>query len=85
MNLKTNLKNLRSERGLSVADLSRRSGVSRASIMQLERGENSPTLHTLERLARGFGVSVSDLLEDTADPSTTVTSRMGMVGPKIRA
>ena len=57
------LKNLRAERGLSVADLSKRSGVSRPAIMQLERGENDPQLRTLRKLARGLSCSVSELIE----------------------
>ena len=58
------LKNRRAERGLTVADLSKRSGVSRAAIMQLERGENDPRLSTLRGLAKGLGCTVSELIEN---------------------
>ncbi|MBA3491169.1 MAG: helix-turn-helix transcriptional regulator [Rubrobacteraceae bacterium] len=48
--------------GLSVSDLAKRSGLSRAAVWQLERGKNGPTLHTMEKLARGLGCEVTDLL-----------------------
>jgi transcriptional regulator with XRE-family HTH domain len=59
------LKNLRSERGrLSLDDLAARSGLSKTTLWQLKRGRNGPTLRTLEKLARGLGCRVEDLLPD---------------------
>jgi transcriptional regulator with XRE-family HTH domain len=56
------LKDLRSERGLSLSDLAARSGLSKSTLWQLERGRNSPTARTLERVARGLNCRVEDLL-----------------------
>jgi len=56
------LRNLRSERGLSLSELSRRSGVSVSAIRQLEHGENSPSIRTVEKLARGLSCTVGELL-----------------------
>jgi transcriptional regulator with XRE-family HTH domain len=55
------VKDLRRERGLTLEELASRSGVSRAMISKLERGEKNPTLVIAARLAEGLGVSLSRL------------------------
>ena len=57
------LKNKRSERGLTLSELSRRSGVSVSAIRGIESGDNSPSLRTVEKLARGLSCPVSELIE----------------------
>lgn len=56
------IKALRSTANLSLADLSQKSGVSRAMLSKVERGEKSPTLPIIVRIAGGFGTSLSELL-----------------------
>jgi transcriptional regulator with XRE-family HTH domain len=56
------VKELRKARGLTLDGLSGMSGVSRAMISKLERGEKSPTLVVAAKLAEGFGVSLSQLV-----------------------
>lgn len=55
------VRDLRKERGLTLDALAGRSGVSRAMISKLERGEKNPTLVIAARLAEGLGVSLSRL------------------------
>jgi transcriptional regulator with XRE-family HTH domain len=55
------VKELRRGRGLTLEELAVRSGVSRAMISKLERGEKNPTLVVAARLAEGLGVSLSKL------------------------
>ena len=55
------VKELRKEAGLTLDELAGRSGVSRAMISKLERGEKNPTLVIAARLAEGLGVSLSRL------------------------
>lgn len=52
----------REARGWSLADLASRSGVSRAMISKVERGEASPTAALLGRLSGAFGLTLSTLL-----------------------
>ena len=52
----------RLERGLAIEQLAQLSGVSRAMISRVERGETSPTLPIASRIAKGLGVSLSHLL-----------------------
>ncbi|MFD1560916.1 helix-turn-helix domain-containing protein [Paraburkholderia silviterrae] len=52
----------REGRGWSLTDLAGNSGVSRAMIHKIERGESSPTASLLAKLAGAFGMSMSALL-----------------------
>jgi quercetin dioxygenase-like cupin family protein/DNA-binding XRE family transcriptional regulator len=56
------IRGLRREGGLSLDLLAQRSGVSRAMISKLERGEKNPTLVVAAKVAEGLGVSLSQLL-----------------------
>jgi transcriptional regulator with XRE-family HTH domain len=53
---------LRRERGLTLDGLARRSGVSRAMISKLERGEKNPTPVVAAKVAEGLGVSLSQVV-----------------------
>jgi transcriptional regulator with XRE-family HTH domain len=53
---------LRRERGMTLEVLAGRSGVSRAMISKLERGEKNPTLVVAAKVAEGLGVSLSQLV-----------------------
>ena len=48
-------------RGLTLEELAELSGVSRAMISKLERGEKNPTLVVVAKLAEGLGVTLSRL------------------------
>ncbi len=58
----------REARGWSLSDLAARSGVSRAMINKVERGESSPTAALLGRLSGAFGLTLSALLARTEGP-----------------
>ena len=57
-----NLLRVRRRAGLSQEELAFRAGVTRNYVGGLERGEKSPTLRTLDKLAEALGVSPLDLL-----------------------
>lgn len=52
------LKEARKSRGLSQFQLSMLSGVNRSNISGIERGVESPTLNTLEKLARAMDMKL---------------------------
>lgn len=56
------LKELRQASGLSQEELAFKAGLHRTYISQLERGEKSPSLKTLQRLAKALGIKPSDIL-----------------------
>lgn len=58
------LTQLRDERGWSLEDLSRRSGISRPTLSRLERAELSPTAAVLGRLCTVFGWTLSRLMAE---------------------
>ncbi|MGN6581407.1 MAG: helix-turn-helix domain-containing protein [Bordetella sp.] len=60
--LAEHLRALRTDRGLTLQNLSAESGVSRATLSRIENGEVSPTAETLGRLASAFGLPLSQLL-----------------------
>jgi transcriptional regulator with XRE-family HTH domain len=66
------LRGLRQGCGLTLEQLAGRSGVSRAAISLIERGESSPTANLLDRLAGSLGVSLASLFSEPpradADP-----------------
>lgn len=57
-----NLRILRMERGLSLAELSERSEVSKAMLSQIEMGRSSPTIALGWKIANGLGVPFGALL-----------------------
>ena len=56
------LRQLRKREGMTIHDLSRRTGVSPAVISKLERNQTTAELGTLFSLSRAFGMNVTDLL-----------------------
>ena len=58
----TTLQTARHARGLSGGALADRSGVSRAMISKIERGETQPTAALLARLAGALGMTLSELV-----------------------
>ncbi|MDX3055292.1 XRE family transcriptional regulator [Streptomyces sp. NE06-03E] len=66
---------LRTERGWSLEELSRRTGVSRSTLSRLERAELSPTTVVLGQLCTVYGRTMSRLLmEVEAEPPQLVTA-----------
>jgi transcriptional regulator with XRE-family HTH domain len=56
------LRDLRKREGLTLADMSRQTGVSTSVISKLERNRTQAELETLYKLSRVFGISATDLL-----------------------
>jgi DNA-binding XRE family transcriptional regulator len=52
----------RSARGLTQLDLSTATGIRRPNIARLERGGNTPTIETLQRIAQALETTVSSLV-----------------------
>lgn len=58
------LKSLRQQRGWSLDKTASETGVSKAMLGQIERGESSPTIATLWKIASGFQTSFSSFIEN---------------------
>ncbi len=63
-NLANNIKKLREAKGLSQEKLARLADIANNTLIKMESGENqNPTLVTLKKVAKAFGVSVGDLIK----------------------
>lgn len=56
------IKKVRQERNLSLDETARITGVSKAMLGQIERGESSPTVSTLWKISTGLRISFSTLM-----------------------
>ena len=66
------LKRARQERGLSLSEIARRSGIDLASLSRLEGGKNpNPTFETLSRYADALGLRLELSLVETGVPIAT--------------
>ncbi len=61
------LRRLREQQGITLSELSRRSGVSLAHISEIERSRSTASLKTLEKLAAVLEVSTSSLLRSSQE------------------
>jgi transcriptional regulator with XRE-family HTH domain len=69
MSFAERLRRLRLERGLTWYRLAKLSGVTKQGLAKLERPGSDPRLSTLRKLAKAFGLSLSELVEgETAKP-----------------
>ncbi len=59
--MENRLEQLRAQKGLTQQELADRAGVSRQTIISLERGRYNPSIILAFKLARLFGVTVEDL------------------------
>ncbi len=67
------VKDLRLERGYSLADMARRTGLSRGYLSKIENGKNLPPVFTLNKIAYGLGVDLTYLL---ATEETNISSQI---------
>ena len=73
------LRSLRDQQGLSLRALAERCGLSINAISRIERGENSPTVSTLHRLATALNVPITDFLQEEAKQTIVFVKRdMGL-------
>jgi transcriptional regulator with XRE-family HTH domain len=69
------IRELRKTEGLSLRALADRSDLSINAISRIERGESSPTVSSLLRLATAFGVHITDLFETGPEQATILVRR----------
>ncbi len=64
-NIGKRIKKFRQEHELSMAELSKLSGVSISMISKIEHGKSQPPISTYDNIAKGLGVSLSQLFVET--------------------
>jgi len=90
--LARNLKRKRLERAISLSELARVSGVSKATLSGLERGAGNPSVDTVWSLAHALNSSFGELFDEDdtdvvqvgrIDDAQIVTSERGFTGRKL--
>ena len=62
--ISTNIKKLRTEKGYSLEKVARLADLSLNTVMRVESGVNkNPTIETLTKIAKVFGIGVDDLIK----------------------
>ncbi len=56
------LRRFRKQKGYSIRRLAKKAGVHWTTVWKAEKGLRAPTVATLKKLAKAFGVKVADLL-----------------------
>lgn len=67
------LRDVRQNAGLSLSQTAELTGVSKAMLHQIERGDSSPTIATLWKLAKGFHLPLTAFIDDLIPPKETFT------------
>jgi transcriptional regulator with XRE-family HTH domain len=75
----SNIKQIREERGLSLEKLSRLADVSKSMLGQIERGESSPTINVLWKIANGLKIPFSSLTTEHKND----TEKFKITKPKL--
>ena len=63
--MKNRLEQLRKQRAIRQEDLAQALGVSRQTVISLEKGKYNPSLALAFKLARYFGLSIEDIFDDS--------------------
>ena len=69
------LASLRTERGWSLEELAKRTGISRPTLSRIERSELSPTAAMLGSLCAAFGWTLSRLMAEAETKSPSASRR----------
>ncbi|KEH99179.1 helix-turn-helix domain-containing protein [Clostridium massiliodielmoense] len=62
-----NLKTIRNKKNMSLDNVSKLTGVSKAMLGQIERGESNPTVSTLWKIATGLKISFSSFIDESKE------------------
>lgn len=68
------LLSIRKTRGLSLDQVAELTGVSKAMLGQIERGDSNPTISVLWKIVSGLQISFTSLIEDDEPKITVVRS-----------
>lgn len=63
--MKNRLEELRKERGIRQEDLAQALGVSRQTVISLEKGKYNPSLALAFKLARYFAMPIEEIFDDS--------------------
>jgi transcriptional regulator with XRE-family HTH domain len=77
------IRTYRERLGMSVADLSAKSGIDTATIESVERGETLPALGNLTKLSRALGQRLGTFMDDQFKPDPIITRAADLEAAKV--
>jgi transcriptional regulator with XRE-family HTH domain len=83
-NIALNIFSLRHRKGLSQLQLSKLTGLTRASIAQFESGISNPSLESLLKLSQGFQISIDELISGPRSECKHIKAEDVLVEKKSR-
>lgn len=86
MELQIHIRELRQARGMNLADLAGRVGISAPHMSEVERGKKNLNNHLLVRIAEALNVAPEDLISSGEDQELVrFAKRLGRLQPEDRA
>lgn len=67
-----NLRVLRTERNLTLGQLAKESGISKAMLSDIEKGNSNPTINTIWKIANGLKVPYTKLIDNVDSEATVI-------------
>lgn len=64
MSYGSKLKDIRKKLGMTLEDISLKTGFTKSFISQIENGKNSPSISSLKKICYALGTTISELFED---------------------
>ncbi len=75
------LRVIRAQQGLTVMQAAEKIGIDRHTLRDLELGRRRPNFETMEKVAKGYGISVGDLVEE-GEPFPLAAAPSGTTSPE---
>ncbi|MFR5795881.1 MAG: helix-turn-helix transcriptional regulator [Christensenellales bacterium] len=72
--MKNRLEELRKQRAIRQEDLAQALGVSRQTVISLEKGKYNPSLALAFKLARYFGLPIEAIFDDSDESTAAITN-----------
>lgn len=87
LQLGTRIRSLRQARHLTLRDVAQRAGVTESFLSQVERDVTSPSIATVQRIARALDLSIAQLFAEDADAGRVVRreARRRVAYPGLKA
>ena len=79
-----NIKHIREEKKLTLDAAASITGVSRSMLAQIEKGDVNPTISILWKIANGYKVSFTSLVDDHNDATVDSEDRHPLLTPFFR-
>lgn len=80
----TEVRRIRKLRGLSIEDLAERAQLSANYIGGIEMNRRDPSISTVHAIAKGLGVSIAELFQETPESLSPTALQMGRAFERIR-